>query len=94
MRKTLVCTGSQHKFGIQIAIIRIHKTEFRPHFPFQPLLFTTNQSISYLGYNFELQNFQTRAKRTIFQLDSKIILLNKKKYQEHNLKHVKNIVFS
>ena len=34
MRKTLVCPASQHKFGIQIAIIRIHKTEFRPHFPF------------------------------------------------------------
>jgi hypothetical protein len=25
---SLVCPGSQHKFGIQIAIIRIHKTEF------------------------------------------------------------------
>jgi hypothetical protein len=31
---SLVCSGSQHKFGILIAIIRIHKTEFRPHFPF------------------------------------------------------------
>ena len=28
---SLVCP---HKFGIRIAIIRIHKTEFRPHFPF------------------------------------------------------------
>ena len=34
MRKSLVCPVSQHKFGIRIAIIRIHKTEFRPHFPF------------------------------------------------------------
>lgn len=69
---------SQHKFGIRIAIIRIHNTEFRPHFPFLSLLFTTNLFISYLGYNLELQNFWTRAKSTIVQLDSKIMLLNKK----------------